>query len=168
MRQKVILAALLGVLMAAAACTGGLSYGFRRSAKEALAQLRQAADAESRPSLEAADAAVSAARAKVKTKQDLRTADVLDWYATLLHRSDRHRTRNWCAICDGEAQMYLDGKTTGYARIWTDTGLNPVAVKRGDCQTAFFQMLAEDCAREVGSSATDACNLPLVSSSSRR
>ncbi len=153
--------------MALAVCAGcnrgGLSYGFRRAASEALEQLRQVDEGELRQSLDAADAAVAAARAKVKTKQDLRTADVLDWYDTLLHRSDRHRTRNWRAVCDGEAQMYLEGRSKGQAEVWSDLGLNKVTVKRGDCQAAFFQMLTEDCRHEMGNNAANCDSLQISS-----
>ncbi len=158
---------LLAIVLALAVCTGcnrgGLSHAFRGAANDALDQLRQVDGSESRQALDAADAAVVTARTKVKTKQDLRTADVLDWYDTLLHRSDRQRTRNWRAVCDGEAQMYLDGHSKGEAEVWSDLGLNKVPVRRGDCQAAFFQMLTEDCRREMGNNAANCDSLQISS-----
>ncbi|MFB3813057.1 MAG: hypothetical protein ACE14L_03015 [Terriglobales bacterium] len=176
------LALLLAITMLLPACNrGGHSRKFRNAAEEALKSLRAANNTESASALEQAEAAIAEAKSKITTNQDLHTADVLAWYATLLHRRDRRRTENWRAICDAEVQMLLDAAPTGRARIRgssaavpeagpaspavappsrlqaTSQGHTEVPVNRGDCQAAFFQMLAEDCAAHADPAS---CNPP--------
>jgi hypothetical protein len=134
----------MALLLGVACSRGGLSREFRNAAKQAQQKLRSAGEAGG-GAVTDADIAVTAAKAKTKTSPDLKTAEVLDWYAILLHRQNLERTANWRKICDSELQLWLDGKDAGSAEVWQGYKFEPVAVARGDCQKAAYQMMREDC-----------------------
>ncbi len=135
--------AVIALLLCAGCNRSGLSWTFRGAAEDAFTALREAENTQDMQAINRADVAIAEARAKVKNNRDVQMADVLAWYAILVHRRDRWWTRNWRQVCGREVELYLAGEEQGTTRISGED----VPVTRGSCQTAAFQMMAADCRR---------------------
>lgn len=145
MRTCAVITAFIALLLCVGCNHGGLSGPFRDAAQDALHKLRAAGETRSDETLAASDVAVRKAHKKTRTYADMKAASVLDWYSILVHRYDQQRTQNWRKICDTEVELYLDGKQQGSTSIWNGSNYQPVAVARGACEQAAFQMMKQDC-----------------------
>ena len=153
--KRIAVIAVAACLTVGTACDrSGLSRPLRKSANRTMELINQAEASGSEADLDAADQGLAETKTKTQNPQDVHLTDVMDWYLIVLHRHNHERTAVWRQLCAEEVRLYLSGEPSGRIQV----NATPVLVKRGACQAAAFEMMAEDC-RLMGKPSSS-CSLP--------